>query len=187
MKKVRQLTTYEKNQALKHGFNPEDRVFLEKIGQMPIEYFTGKVSFDGLEFLVDERVLIPRVETEELLEMVKKEVLASKKEHISLVEVGTGSGAIGLSLASFLENKAISYSLILTDISSDALDVAKENAKKLFPELSYEGKVSFLEGDLLIGLPQVGYLDYIIANLPYIPSSRIADLEKSVKDSSSSI
>lgn len=184
MKSVRQLTGYEKNQLISHGFNPEDETLLLKLGDQPVEYFVGEVKFGDLKFQVDQRVLIPRVETEELVELIEKDILQNEKRPLNLVEVGTGSGAIGLSLAYFLEQQKIPYNLMLIDISEEALAVAKANAKRILSTQKLIGKINFLQGNLLENFSKQPKtkIDYLIANLPYIPSARLEKLATSVKN-----
>ncbi len=146
----------------------------------PIQYMLGKQEFMGLDFFVKEGVLIPRPDTEILveyiIELVKGKCFKSK-EHIKIVDIGTGSGTITLSLAHYIENAHI-YSI---DVSDIALQVAAENSKRL----GLESKVTFLKGDLfkpLDGLNIQGSIDIIVSNPPYIPTKDIAELQKEVAE-----
>jgi len=131
----------------------------------PIAYIIGAVGFYGRTFSVDARVLVPRPETEHLIDAVLDDLRARKKTGGTLVDVGTGSGAIAITLACELPD----LSVFATDISSDALEVARRNAagNNVFQH------VTFLHGDLLAPLARFGRVDAIVANLPYIPADAI--------------
>jgi release factor glutamine methyltransferase len=116
----------------------------------------------GLDFAVDRRALIPRPETELLVEASLADVrhrISSGHAPVSVADVGTGSGAIALSVARFEPQAAPLYAL---DISPDALELARENARRL----GVERRVTFLQSDLLAALPT--RVDVLLANLPYI-------------------
>ncbi|MEW5322130.1 peptide chain release factor N(5)-glutamine methyltransferase [Geobacillus thermoleovorans] len=144
------------------------------VDHVPIQYLIGYESFYGRPFLVNRHVLIPRPETEELVLGVLKRVsrLFAGRKRIDVVDVGTGSGAIAVTLA--LENKALSVTA--TDISDEALAVARENARRL------GANVSFLCGDLLqpiIAMERT--VDVVVSNPPYIPETDAAMLSPVVK------
>jgi len=131
----------------------------------PVWYITGKIEFMGLELVVNNNVLIPRPETELLIEKILESVNAGFTPR-DILEVGTGSGAIVLSLCSSLregeDDALISFSA--SDVSAEALNVAKANAKAL----KLQNSIDFRVGDLLE--PWVGQqFDLIVANLPYVP------------------
>lgn len=131
----------------------------------PLPYLVGKQSFYGLDFYVTPDVLIPRPETELLIE----ECITWLEEHPSkrkFVDVGTGSGAIALTLADRFEDLHVTA----IDISEKALDVAKKNAALL----KVETQIEFLQNDLLQNYP--GRFDVIAANLPYIPTEKLKTL-----------
>lgn len=185
--KKRLLTPYEKNQLLKYKIGCEELICTDA----PVEYLTKHVDFCGSIFYVDENVLIPRVETEELVEMAVKKVKEiwelnlsepgpNKNKTVQIVDVGTGSGAIAISVGKKLKNLGISYKIVGVDISESALAVAKKNLVKIDSSLP----VKFVKSDLLLELNSESdnKIDLIIANLPYIPSSRIEILDNSVKD-----
>lgn len=127
----------------------------------PIQYIIGFQTFYGYDYYVDERVLIPRYETEELVENV---ILLYDKyfqgEKVSVCDIGTGSGAIAITLA--LEEK--NMSVMASDISSEALEVAEINNKK------YNANVNFVLGDMVEPL-YGNKFDIIVSNPPYIPDS----------------
>ncbi len=136
----------------------------------PIQYQRGFTEFYKLKFIVTPDVLIPRPETELLVEQV------IKANPTSVLEIGTGSGCVAISIAHNLPGCRI----IAADISTRALQVTRKNAKLH----GVEKQIEFKEGDLLspFTLEQNLEVDWIVANLPYIPSSRIPTLEPSVKD-----
>lgn len=178
MAKSRQLSVYEKNQLLKYSLKEED--LLSK-GELPVEYLTGFVDFKDLLVKIDQNVLIPRVETEELVDLLI-ESSSSMKESISYLEIGTGSGAISLAFFDYLRKQAgiISESFVLTDLSDKALEVAEANFSRLFGEEASKS-VKFLQNDLLNDFSPKQF-NLIVANLPYIPSAKIITLDQSVKD-----
>jgi len=121
----------------------------------PLQHLLGTVEFCGLTFLCDKRAMVPRPETEELVEFLKSEIQNSKSD---IVDVGTGSGVIALSLAAEFPKARI----LAVDVSDDALALAQENAITL--DLS--SRVQFLKTRLLENIE--GAFDLIVANLPYI-------------------
>jgi release factor glutamine methyltransferase len=136
----------------------------------PVQYLTGRCEFYGLPLKVDERVLIPRPETELLVDLTLERF--EGVEAPKILEVGTGSGAIALALAHKMPNAEITAS----EISSDALEVARDNAQAL----GFAERIDFVESDLLGKVPSALY-DAIIANLPYIGSSSFNLVESSVE------
>jgi release factor glutamine methyltransferase len=128
----------------------------------PLAYILGHRAFYGLDFAVDERVLIPRPETEGLVERV----IALAGKTALIVDAGTGSGCIALALAAHLPDVRV----IATDASADALALAAHNAYRL----GLSERIAFLCGDLLE--PVREKVDIIVSNPPYIPSGEIAAL-----------
>ena len=135
----------------------------------PLAYIIGHREFYGLEFLVDRRVLIPRHETELVVQLALER--ARRIADPLIADVGTGSGAIALSLARHLTDARI----LASDISREALAVAQINASRLHLD-----RVQLLQGDLLTHLDQP--FDLLIANLPYIPSVRYRQLPREIRD-----
>ena len=134
----------------------------------PLQHLLGTVEFCGETFLIDKRAMVPRPETEQLVEFVIAETGDLKLERI--LDVGTGSGVIGLSLAArFPEAKVCA-----TDVSEDALALARENAERL----GLADRVRFEKGDLLENLPE--RFDLIAANLPYISMQDRQSLSREV-------
>lgn len=171
----RTLSPYEKNHLQKYGV-PQSVALAT---QSPVEYLTSHVDFCGLEFFVDQSVLIPRIETEELVDMAVKElekIYFKVHRELKIIDIGTGSGAIAICVSKRLIQLNIPFTFLATEITSEALNTAKKNAKKLLPQ----APITFKKTDLLDGITQK--FDLIISNLPYIPAPRIGYLSKSVKD-----
>jgi release factor glutamine methyltransferase len=142
---------------------------------IPIQHLIGFEEFYGRPFLVNSDVLIPRPETEELVYYtIEKLSKKQNREPLVAVDIGTGSGAIAISLK--LESSA-RLNMIAVDISDKALDVARENSRRLGAE------VNFLQGDLLQPLIQEGVkVDVLLSNPPYIPLRDKETLADVVKD-----
>src|SRR5512146_1745406 len=132
-----------------------------RVAREPVAYLTGHREFMGLDFLTDRRALIPRPETELLVEAALAEVRAriERGEAPIAADIGTGSGAIALAVAVHEPRLARIYA---TDVSAEALALAAENAA----QLGVAGRVTFLQGDLLAPLPEP--VDLLLANLPYV-------------------
>lgn len=131
----------------------------------PVQHLTGVEYFYGYEFRVSEDVLIPRFETEELVNnilMIYDEVFPEEK--IEIVDVGTGSGAIAITL----DLEESNMNVIATDISDGALEIARENNDKL------KANVKFFQGDMLEPLKGKKF-DILVSNPPYIPSEEVVD------------
>ena len=133
----------------------------------PLQHLLGTVEFCGLNFLCDKRALVPRPETEQLVELVESQIV---NRELRIVDVGTGSGVIALSLAAkFPEAK-----ILAVDVSNDALALAQENASRL----NLTGRVRFLKSRLLENVE--GALDLIVANLPYVSTQDRHTLSREV-------
>lgn len=143
---------------LRQEVSEEDQNLLEDIFQqlsqhIPAQYIIGKTDFHGLEFAVDERVLIPRPETEELVDLVLQE---NSRADLRVLDIGTGSGAIAI----FLAHARPDWQVTAVDISPQALEVAKKNAENNAVQLK------LIQSDVLDQV--TGQFDLIIANPPYI-------------------
>ena len=140
----------------------EDETMLNRLVElrqqgMPVAYILGQKEFYGRKFYVNQHVLIPRSDSEVIIEIAKKLKPAPKK----ILDVGTGSGILGITLS--LEFPLARVSAI--DVSQSALFVASKNA------INLKARVDFLESDLLAGLPKKEKFDLIVANLPYVDIS----------------
>jgi release factor glutamine methyltransferase len=149
-----------------------DEVLAHRATGMPSQYITGHQEFWGLDLMVTPAVLIPRPETEHLVETVLG--LARGVPHPRLVDVGTGSGCVALALAHELDGADI-YAL---DISSDALEVARANAARL----QLDGRVHFAQSDVLEILDEVQDFDFVVSNPPYVGFGEADKVQKSVRD-----
>ena len=147
-----------------------------RAARVPLQYLTGKQDFMGLTFHVDERVLIPRQDTETLVELVLRERPDPSQ---SVLDLCTGSGCIALSLARLGGYRRVWAS----DLSEEALKVAEENAKGLLKDPA-ESKADFrlLKSDLFEGIPKEERFDILTSNPPYIPTEVIEGLEPEVRD-----
>lgn len=144
----------------------------------PLQHIVGDTSFRGHSIKCDPRALVPRPETEELVDMAKN--LLNGIETPFIVEVGTGTGAIAIACA-----KEIGSSRVLaTDISEEALALAKENAEAnglgTAAGDNAAGTLTFAQGDLLDAVKDSAKIDCLIANLPYIPDGEKGKLQPEV-------
>src|SRR5260221_518330 len=177
---MRQFTPYELNLLNRFGFDP-DKAATDFPVDMPVEYITQKAEFRGLIFGVNENVLIPRIETEEMIDLALKnlpsilEFRSSDFESLIFADVGTGSGCIGISFAVELQKMGRNFKGILSDNFNDAVETAINNVQNLLPNSAIE----VIKSDLLANYPAVKF-DIIFANLPYIPEGRI--LQNSVQN-----
>ena len=151
--------------ALRQEVTEEEKEFVEEIykklaNHIPAQYIIGHAEFFGMQLRVDERVLIPRPETEELVELILAE---NPKDNLKVLDIGTGSGAIALALA---KNRP-DWTITAADISQDALDLAMENANNQDLTLSFIKSNCFSEIS--------SKYDIIVSNPPYI--SRVDEAE----------
>ncbi len=150
----------------------------------PIQYLTGEARFFGLDFKADRRALIPRPCTETIVEHVLQAERAMHRDTprerpVRIADICTGSGCIAVALATALGKKGLpDAELIATDISPDALALAKENADRH----AVADRIEFREGDLLNPLSGEPPFDWILANPPYIPDDEWDAVEANVKD-----
>ena len=171
LKKPRQYLIVYDNQKLTDKEEQEYLKYIELVAQgEPIEHITHQKEFMKLDFYVDENVLIPRQDTEVLVEEVIK--IAQNIRAKKILDLCTGSGAIAVSLAKYLENTQITA----LDISRKALDVAIANAKNNH----VQEKITFVESNLFQNLGQEKY-DIIVSNPPYIRRKEIETLDKEVR------
>lgn len=143
----------------------------------PVAYLLGQREFYGRPFRVDKRVLIPRPDTETLLE-IALERTRERSLYARVLDLCTGSGCVAISLA----KERPTWRITATDISSGALTVARDNAHRL----GAHGNASFLEGDLFAALPKgppaQRTFELIVSNPPYIPDAEVLTLDRDVKD-----
>ncbi len=137
----------------------------------PLQYLLGSWDFFGRAFRTDQRALIPRPETEILVEIALKMIRAQPSSRNRLLDVGTGSGVLAITLA--LE--CSSLSVVGSDVSPLALNLARENAE----EQGLERRIEWIESDLLKSV--TGPFDFLVANLPYIPTAELPKLASEVQ------
>jgi release factor glutamine methyltransferase len=137
-------------------------VLMRRLRSEPMQYITGQQEFYGLAFEVSPDVLIPRPETEHLVEAVLKQV----KPNASIIDVGTGSGAIAIALAYALPQAEVTA----VDLSPAALEIARRNAQRN----AVSDRVTFLQSDLLVAL-EGGDFDAIVSNPPYVADGEVLE------------
>lgn len=136
----------------------------------PIQYITGNARFFGMDFKVGPGVLIPRPETEELVDWIIDD--CKNREDLSVLDIGTGSGCIAIALSRHLAFPKV----VAIDVSEAALKYAEENSRM------YKGKVDLIHADMYDWLPANQSLDVVVGNPPYIAPDEAADMEVRVKD-----
>jgi release factor glutamine methyltransferase len=139
----------------------------------PTQYLTGRQEFWGLEFEVTPDVLIPRPETEHIVEVALGRLGESRKEPLRIADIGTGSGCLAIALAHEFSNARVTA----TDISAAALEVARRNATRH----SVTHCIQFAQMNLLDGYPPASF-DLIVSNPPYIAQEEAAGLPREVRD-----
>src|SRR3989338_7593840 len=165
---VRKLSSRELNWLKKYGVTPEAA---GKFGEMPVEYITGFAEFYGREFKVSRDVLIPRMETEELVGHALKLASSLDKSEIVVADIGTGCGCIGITLYLELVKLGIRPTVFMSDVSEKALNVAEENISKVIPsERSESGdpakrSIIIIQSDLMDSFPKDLRFNLIVANL----------------------
>lgn len=141
--------------------------------EVPIQYLLGKTNFYGLDFEVNENVLIPRPETEELVEwIISENATHSKSKKIKILDIGTGSGCIAVSLAKNLPNAEV-YAM---DVSKKAIETAKRNAAR------NDVDVTFLFQNILETEELKCQFDIIVSNPPYVRNLEKEEIKKNVLD-----
>ena len=171
-----QLYLHFEMPVFQEHLTPFRELIKKRIEHTPVSYITNRKEFLSLDFYVDERVLIPRPETEQLVETI----LATKTDTAQrLLELGTGSGAIATSLAVHQPE----WNIVATDISEPALAVAQKNAETH----ACTAQITFLSGDLFepiktIDKPEQRQFDWIVCNPPYIKRAERENLSPDVRD-----
>lgn len=148
------------------------RLARQRASHVPLQYLTGQQEFYGLGLQVNPAVLIPRPETELLVEAVVRRSSSTGISELRIVDVGTGSGAIAVALASELPGAEV----WAVDVSTEALQVARNNADRL----DLGKRVHLRESDLLTAL--VGQFDVVVSNPPYVPVGDASGMQPEVRD-----
>ncbi len=171
---LKQNKTYlliNENEEIESSKQEEFLNGMEKlIKGVPIQYIINKKEFMGIDFYVDENVLIPQPDTEILVEEVIK--ISKNMQNSQILDLCTGSGAIGISLAKNIKNSKIT----LTDISSKAIQIAKLNAEKN----NVHTYMKFIQSDMFKNIEEK--FDIIVSNPPYIETNEIKNLSKEVQN-----
>ncbi len=148
------------------------RSFLKRRGEYePLQYIVGSVEFYGLPFFVNSSVLIPRQETEILVEEIIEQ--NKKDPRIKILDIGTGSGNIAVALAKYLPGSKV----VASDLSKDALELAGKNSV----QNGTESQVKFIENDILKSYPEEKEFDVIVSNPPYVSGNDFEKLRPELK------
>lgn len=154
----------------------QEKYFLEmmkdRLNERPIAYIIGNREFMGLDFFVKEGVLIPRPDTETLVEELVN--ICNNKTGLNILDIGTGSGAITVSLAKYLDKSHI----VSVDISDIALEIAAKNAISN----KVDERIDFIKSDVFSNVSKEQKFDIIVSNPPYIRKEDIKGLDRQVKD-----
>ncbi len=155
--------------------NDFERAVGRRVLREPLQYIVGRQEFWGLEFTVTPDVLIPRPETELVIETALR--AASSRDNLRVIDLCTGSGCIAVTLAKELPQARI----FATDVSPRALSIARSNARRH----GVADRIRFFEGDLFCPLEELdinGQVDIIVSNPPYVPSGEYSALQPEVRD-----
>lgn len=184
-KPQRKLDPREQTHLARFGISITD-LDMNAIGETPVEYLTGKAEFYGRVFQVNEDTLIPRVETEELVDLVLEDVQEisrnNKNNEVFIADIGCGAGPIGITIGLEMDKRQLKGTIYSSDVSKEAVEMAEVNEKKLNNLTSGLVNFNFLTSDLLKSYPSDIKFDILVANLPYIPEQRVDYLGASVKD-----
>lgn len=172
---MNRMQPLEQTRAVEAAAADYRQMIKKRCRRIPLQYILGNQEFMGLTFRVNRHVLIPRQDTETLVELVLEE---EKEKHVRILDLCTGSGCIAVSLAALGGYEDVTA----TDLSDDALKVAGENAAELLGE---PGRIRLLQGDLFGALEddaEKHTFDIITSNPPYIPTEVIRGLQPEVRD-----
>lgn len=179
---IRHCLQWDRTRFLISMMDPIGPEVLDRLGHLcqrraqhePLQYMFGAQEFYGRPFVVRPGVLIPRPETEILVEQVllRANVIWERKDQLSVADIGTGSGAICITLAC----ERPDWNVATVDLSLDATAIARENAERLGVQ------IRFLQGDLVQPLLMAGeQVDILVSNPPYIPSTDVDELDDEVR------
>ncbi len=169
------LISHQQKKLTTNQYQKFTRLINRRVKQTPIAYLTNHKEFYGLDFFVNEHVLIPRPETELLIEesvaAVRNLQADDKSKKIILADIGTGSGCIAVTLAKYLPN----IKVYATDVSDAALNVAKKNAQTH----KVSSRITFTKGNMLLALKKTLQrvpLNIIVTNLPYLTKNELRNV-----------
>jgi release factor glutamine methyltransferase len=166
------LFTYPERELTSDELARYDEAIARRCTGEPAQYITGHQEFYGRDFIVTPAVLIPRPETEHLIEALLEIAGAARDVRWSILDIGTGSGCIAVTLAKELPQST----LMAIDISPDALEIAQANAARL------EASVEFRQSDLLGTIEPARLFDVIVSNPPYVGECEADKVQKQVRD-----
>ncbi|MBO4816511.1 MAG: peptide chain release factor N(5)-glutamine methyltransferase [Clostridia bacterium] len=179
------LIIHNNEEVLSNKINTFNKYINRLINNEPIQYITAKQEFYGIEFMINKNVLIPQPDTEilveEIISICENSILGDKNKTIHILDLCTGSGAIGIAIAKNIEN----CNVMLSDISREALNVANMNCKKILGGNSYfdtsnvNKKIQTIQSDLFENINDK--FDIIVSNPPYIKTDVIKTLPKEVQ------
>lgn len=177
------LIIHNKEEISKEDIDKFNMYIKRLLNREPLQYITNKQEFMGLEFYVDKRVLIPQPDTEilveETIDICRGRYCACPHKKIKLLDLCTGSGAIGVSIAKYIQNSEIT----LSDISFDALNVATQNYNNIVGANCVRlqnNRIQIIQSDLFENIHDK--FDVIVSNPPYIKTDVIKTLEKEVQN-----
>lgn len=159
--------------------NEFKKLLLRRLSNEPLQYIIGETEFYGYKIKVDQRVLIPRQETEILVEEILKEINSGENQKIKIFEIGTGSGCISIALAHELEKKSKDYEITSIDISQDAINLALENVELNKLDTN---KIKILNESVFECNIDLNEYNFIISNPPYISKYDFENLDREVRD-----
>ncbi len=151
-------------------------LFVRRLNREPLQYILGYADFYGRRFAVRPGVLIPRPETEHIIEAVLEIIKEKEIKSPRILDIGTGSGCIAVSLAAEIDDAM----LTAIDVSEDTLEIAKQNAVQHL----LNGRITFQKVDILdryVAVPEAGSFDFIAANPPYIPKKEWDSLQDEIR------
>ncbi len=166
-------------------YHDYERLIARRKEGEPVAYIVGKKEFFGLEFNVDNSVLIPRPETEELVEKALEFIKEYDGKKLNILDMGTGSGAIAVSMASSINTWNDKYDfdsskikITAVDISPKALKLAKKNAKKN----KHDKLIEFVESDLIENIKDIKKYGLVVANLPYLDPAKRSEYSRELSE-----
>ena len=175
------IVANDQDEVSEEDFNRFKEAELKVLDGYPLQYITNKQYFYENEFYVNENVLIPQPDTEILVQEVVDDIIKSdfnKNDAIKILDLCTGSGAISISVKEACENAGFNIEMFASDISKDALEVAKFNCKSILEDVN---SIEFIQSDMFENINDLKF-DYIISNPPYIKTDVIKTLDKDVQN-----
>lgn len=177
---------FERNNEISDSYYKRYIELIERrSNRVPLQHITNRQNFFGYDFYVDSNVLIPRQDTEVLIEKMLEAIEESYNEDssfcISLLDMCTGSGCIAITLYNELIKSGFDIDVTATDLSMEALTVAKKNAEALIGKNAFNNTFHIIESDLYSNINESKKFHVIVSNPPYIPTKDIEELEPEVR------